>query len=140
MEPVFADLNGGLQFLPNLKDLMTNLRKDLTETSEIRKAVTKETSLENKIINGEESEALYQKVKVQPRANLKFDFPQLPDWDKEVAPLSENLKDMVDLEKVVVVTGFSEVGPWGNSRTRWGWRLMVTFRSKAASKWLGSWV
>ena len=26
---------------------------------------------------------------------------------------------MVDLEKVVVVTGFSEVGPWGNSRTRW---------------------
>ena len=26
---------------------------------------------------------------------------------------------MVDLEKVVVVTGFAEVGPWGNSRTRW---------------------
>lgn len=119
MEPVFADLNGGLQFLPNLKDLMTNLRKELTETSEVRKAVTKETALENKIINGEDSEALYQKVNVQPRANLKFDFPNLPDWEKDVAPLNDNLKDMVDLEKVVVVTGFSEVGPWGNSRTRW---------------------
>jgi fatty acid synthase subunit alpha len=26
---------------------------------------------------------------------------------------------MVNLDKVVVVTGFAEVGPWGNSRTRW---------------------
>ncbi|KAI9669369.1 MAG: 3-oxoacyl-[acyl-carrier-protein] synthase [Alyxoria varia] len=118
-EPVFADLNGGLQFLPNLKDLMTSLRKDLTETSEIRKAVTKEVAQENKIVNGEDSEALYKKVGVQPRANLKFDFPKLPDWESEIKPLSGDLKDMVDLEKVVVVTGFSEIGPWGNSRTRW---------------------
>jgi len=119
VEPVFADLNGGLQFLPNLKDLMTNLRKEITETSEIRRAVTKEVALENKIVNGEDSEALYKKVNIQPRANLKFAFPKLPDWDTEVKPLNDNLKDMVDLEKVVVVTGFAEVGPWGNSRTRW---------------------
>lgn len=118
-EPVFADLNGGLQFLPNLKDLMTKLRKDVTETSEIRQAVTRETSVENKIVHGESHEALYKKVTVQPRANLKFDFPKVPDWESEVKPLNENLKGMVDLEKVVVVTGFSEVGPWGNSRTRW---------------------
>ncbi|KAL9087121.1 MAG: hypothetical protein Q9159_003816 [Coniocarpon cinnabarinum] len=119
MEPVFADLNGGMQYLPNLKELMTDLRKELTETSEVRKAVTKETALENKIVNGEDSEALYKKVQVQPRANMKFDFPQLPGWASEVQPLNANLKDMVDLEKVVVVTGFSEIGPWGNSRTRW---------------------
>lgn len=119
IEPVFADLNGGLQFLPNLKDLMTNLRKEITETSEIRRAVTKEVAIENKIVNGEDSEALYKNVTIQPRANLKFNFPKLPDWDNEIKPLNENLKDMVDLEKVVVVTGFSEVGPWGNSRTRW---------------------
>lgn len=119
IEPVFADLNGGLQFLPNLQELMTTLRKDLTDSSELKKAVVKETAIENKVINGEASEALYKKVNIQPRANLKFDFPQLPDWDREVKPLTNNLKDMVDLEKVVVVTGFSEVGPWGNARTRW---------------------
>ncbi|KAB2576509.1 Beta-ketoacyl synthase [Lasiodiplodia theobromae] len=119
VEPVWADLNGGFQYLPNLKDLMTDLRKEYTETSEIRKAVTKETSTENKIVNGEKNEALYQKVTVQPRANLKFDFPKVPDWETEVKPLNENLKGMVDLEKVVVVTGFAEVGPWGNARTRW---------------------
>lgn len=119
VEPVFADLNGGLQFIPDLKDLMVSLRKEIMETSEVRKAVTQETAIENKIINGEDSEALYKKVTVQPRANIKYQFPRLPDWKTEIEPLNTNLKGMVDLDKVVVVTGFSEVGPWGNSRTRW---------------------
>ena len=118
-EPVFADLNGGLQFIPNLNDTMTKLRKDIMEDSEVRRAVTKETALENKTVNGESSEALYKKKVIEPRANIKFDFPNLPDWKREIAPLNDNLKGMVDLEKVVVVTGFAEVGPWGNSRTRW---------------------
>ena len=29
------------------------------------------------------------------------------------------LRGMLDLEKVIIVTGFAEVGPWGSSRTRW---------------------
>jgi fatty acid synthase subunit alpha len=118
-EPVFADLNGGLQFLPDLNDLMTKLRSDIMDTSAVRQAVTKETALENKTVNGEDSEALYKKINVEPRANIKFDFPELPKWKEEIEPLNANLKGMVDLDKVVVVTGFSEVGPWGNSRTRW---------------------
>ncbi|KAI1114313.1 fatty acid synthase subunit alpha [Nemania sp. NC0429] len=118
-EPVFADLNGGLQFIPNLNDTMTRLRKDIMETSEVRKAVTKETALENKIVHGEDSEVLYKKKVIEPRANIKFDFPTLPDWEKDIKPLNKNLEGMVDLEKVVVVTGFAEVGPWGNARTRW---------------------
>ena len=119
IEPVFADLNGGLQFIPDLKDLMSNLRKDIMESSEVRKAVTKETAIENKIVDGEGSEALYKKVTIDPRANIKYQFPELPNWKNDVEPLNANLKGMVDLDKVVVVTGFSEVGPWGNSRTRW---------------------
>ncbi|KAK4100222.1 hypothetical protein N658DRAFT_427983 [Parathielavia hyrcaniae] len=118
-EPVFADLNGGLQFIANLNETMTRERKALTETSEVRRAVTKENAAQNKVVNGEDSEALYKKKVVEPRANIKFDFPPLPDWKSDISPLNENLKGMVDLEKVVVVTGFAEVGPWGNSRTRW---------------------
>lgn len=118
-EPVFADLNGGLQFIPNLNATMMRLRKEIMETSEVRRAVTKETAIENTIVNGEDHEALFSKVTIEPRANIKFDFPPLPDWKQEISPLNENLKGMVDLEKVVVVTGFSEIGPWGNSRTRW---------------------
>ncbi|KAM0810523.1 putative Fatty acid synthase subunit alpha [Seiridium cardinale] len=118
-QPVFADLNGGLQFIKKLNKLMTKERANITGTSEIRRAVTKETAIENKVVNGEETEALYKRKLIEPRANIKFDFPTLPDWKSEIEPLNENLKGMVDLEKVVVITGFAEVGPWGNSRTRW---------------------
>ncbi|EED14198.1 fatty acid synthase alpha subunit FasA [Talaromyces stipitatus ATCC 10500] len=118
-EPVFADLNGGLQFIPDLKDLMSRLRSEIMETSAVRQAVIKENAIENKVVNGEDSEALYKKVVTEPRANLKYPFPELPSWDEEIKPLHEQLKGMVNLDKVVVVTGFAEVGPWGNSRTRW---------------------
>ncbi|KJK94080.1 Fatty acid synthase subunit alpha [Metarhizium anisopliae BRIP 53284] len=118
-EPVFADLNGGLQFIPNLNEAMTKLRKDIMETSEIRRAVSKESAIENSIVNGADSEVLYKKKTIAPRANIKFDFPPLPDWKNDVSPLNDKLRGMVDLDKVVVVTGFAEVGPWGNSRTRW---------------------
>ncbi|KAL4959186.1 trifunctional fatty acid synthase subunit FAS2 [Aspergillus stella-maris] len=119
LDPVFADLNGGLQFIPDLKDLMTRLRTEIMETSDVRRAVIKETAIENKVVNGEDSEVLYKKVIAEPRANIKFQFPNLPSWKDEIQPHNEALKGMVNLDKVVVVTGFSEVGPWGNSRTRW---------------------
>ncbi|CAI7661353.1 unnamed protein product [Penicillium pancosmium] len=118
LDPVWADLNGGLQFIPDLKGLMTKLRTDIMETSDVRQAVIKETAIEHKVVNGEDSGVLYKKVVAEPRANIKFEFPKLPDWE-EVKPINESLKGMVNLDKVVVVTGFSEVGPWGNSRTRW---------------------
>ncbi|KHN97914.1 fatty acid synthase subunit alpha [Metarhizium album ARSEF 1941] len=118
-EPVFADLNGGLQFIPNLNEAMTKLRKDIMETSEIRRAVSKESAIENSIVNGANSDVLYKKKIISPRANIKFDFPPLPDWKIDVSPLNDKLRGMVDLDKVVVVTGFAELGPWGNSRTRW---------------------
>ncbi|PGG97294.1 fatty acid synthase subunit alpha [Blastomyces parvus] len=118
-QPVFADLNGGLQFLPDLNLLMKRLHSEVKETSTVRQAVTKETALENKVVNGEKSEALYKKVTTEPRANIKFEFPKLPDWKEDIEPLNANLKGMVNLDKVVVVTGFAEIGPWGNSRTRW---------------------
>ncbi|PGH22992.1 fatty acid synthase subunit alpha [Polytolypa hystricis UAMH7299] len=117
--PVFADLNGGLQFIPDLNGLMKKLRGEIMETSAVRQAVVKETALENKVVNGEDSEALYKKVVTEPRANIKFEFPKVPDWKDEIEPLNANLKGMVNLDKVVVVTGFAELGPWGNSRTRW---------------------
>lgn len=119
VEPVWADLNGGMQFIPQIKDMMAAMRSDLMETAEIRKTVSTENAIENKVVHGDVSQKLYQKVTIQPRANMKFSFPELPSYKAEIEPLATNLKGMVDLERVVVVTGFAEVGPWGNSRTRW---------------------
>mmetsp|Transcript_8197 Transcript_8197/g.8128 ORF Transcript_8197/g.8128 Transcript_8197/m.8128 type:complete len:1882 (+) Transcript_8197:146-5791(+) len=117
-EPVMADLNGGLQFIDNLKEFTSKLRSDLTETADIRRAVSIESAIEQKVINGDNVDANYSKVTVQPRSNMKFEFPTLKSYE-EIKKIAPDLEGMLDLENVIVVTGFSEVGPWGNSRTRW---------------------
>lgn len=117
--PVMADLNGGLQYVKNLKDFTRQLRTELTETSEIRKAVSIETALEHKVVNGDKADAAFSEVQVQPRANISLNFPTLKSHKeiKHIAPAE--LEGMLDLDRVIVVTGFAEVGPWGSSRTRW---------------------
>ncbi|CAL9728619.1 fatty acid synthase subunit alpha [Monosporozyma unispora] len=117
--PVMADLNGGLQYLKDLKNFTAKLRRELTETSEIRKAVSIETALEHKAVNGDKADAAYAEVEVQPRANIQLDFPELKPYKQVKQLAAPELEGMLDLEKVIVVTGFSEVGPWGSSRTRW---------------------
>ena len=109
-DPIVADLNGGLHFVAKLNDISSKLRKDLLETSEVRRAVAHEAALDQKVLKGPVKE---ETVTVTPRANMKFDFPELK------AQKLSHLRGVLDLEKVVVITGFGEVGPFGGSRTRW---------------------
>jgi fatty acid synthase subunit alpha len=30
-----------------------------------------------------------------------------------------HLQGIINLDKVIVITAFAEIGPWGSSRTRW---------------------
>ncbi|KAJ3041629.1 3-oxoacyl-[acyl-carrier-protein] synthase [Rhizophlyctis rosea] len=109
-DPIVADLNGGLHFVAKLNDISSKLRKDLLETSEVRRAVAHEAALDQKVLRGPVKE---ETVTVTPRANMRFDFPELK------AQKLTHLRGVLDLEKVVVITGFGEVGPFGGSRTRW---------------------
>ncbi|GMF15411.1 unnamed protein product [Phytophthora lilii] len=88
--PIFADLTGGMAQVSDLKDQVDAIRADIMK-------------------------------KAKPQASI---HTALENDKKSVASLSAStkqkmLRDMLDLRKVVVVTGFGEVGPWGNSRTRW---------------------
>jgi 3-oxoacyl-ACP reductase-like protein len=51
------------------------------------------------------------------RAHLTVNFPTLPSRER-MAKMA-NIAQMIDLQKVVVVTGYGEFGPYGNARTRW---------------------
>ena len=118
-ETVMADLTGSLNSLTDLKSVTTELRKDIVETSENRKLLVREQARETVVINGEKTVSGDSSARVEPRANLDFQLAPLPDFRTEIAPLVDTLKETVNLDKVVVVTGFSELGPLGNSRTRW---------------------
>ncbi|KAL2913765.1 fatty acid synthase alpha subunit Lsd1 [Polyrhizophydium stewartii] len=109
-EPIWADLNGGLHFVSELANITKELRRELLETAEIRRAVARETALDRQVLEGPTKAA---NVSVTPRANMRFAFPKL------AKPSMSHLRGLLDLDKVIVVTGFGEVGPFGGSRTRW---------------------
>ena len=117
-EPVYADLTGSVDSVPDLKAVMTRIRRDIMEQSDIRKALQLEIGRETNAVNGSDAPSVHYQFQIKPRANLTFQFPKLLDYQLDIAPL-DDLKGMVDLDRVVVVTGFSELGPWGNARTRW---------------------
>jgi fatty acid synthase subunit beta len=117
VEPLWADLNGGMDRLPDLADITTRARLDLNKKADIRRAVARDNAADYVTINGSEAERVLQTVNVTPRANFRFDFPSLESAES-LKNLS-HLQGLIDLDKVVVITGFAEVGPWGSSRTRW---------------------
>ncbi|KAJ1556016.1 3-oxoacyl-[acyl-carrier-protein] synthase, partial [Cladochytrium tenue] len=110
-EPVLADLNGGLSDVKDLNKFTSRHRKELVDSADILRAVAHENEMDERVVRGP---IRHQASTVTPRANMKFAFPDLPK-----AQTLTHLRGMLDLEKVVVVTGFGEVGPWGSSRTRW---------------------
>ncbi|KAL8642495.1 MAG: hypothetical protein Q9228_000813 [Teloschistes exilis] len=115
--PILADLNGGLQYLPNLKDLMLAARSEIESQAEIRKAIASEDALEATILHAQTA-AVPAINRANPKFTLKVGYPNMPDYDTDLRPLSQ-LEGMVDLSSVIVIVGFSELGPWGSSRTRW---------------------
>ena len=117
VEPIWADLNGGMDRLPDLAEITTRIRTDLNRKSELRRAIARDNAADFKVTSGVEAERVLQTVHVTPRANFQFGFPALESQESLFD--ASQLRGMLDLEKVVVVTGFAEVGPWGSSRTRW---------------------
>ena len=112
-EPLLADLSGGLNMMPDLKEQITQIRENISETSATLRIKAAEDEV--KVLNPQESNTPGSFAR---RANIKHPFPRLPDFHTELEPLA-SLQGMVDLNKVVVIAGFAEVGPCGNARTRW---------------------
>lgn len=115
--PLYAELNGGLDKIPDLAGALSLLRKSINGAAEINRVIANEESIENLIINGATPSC--NNNTIQPRANIELGFPGLPNYQTELKSLNLRLRGMVNLEKVVVITGFSELGPYGSSRTRW---------------------
>ena len=124
VEPIWADLNGGMDCLPDLADITTRIH---SIKADLHRAIARDNSTDFKIINGVVAERLFQTVNVLPRANFHFDFPSL-EATSSIQNLA-HLQGLIDLDhwQVVVITGFAEVGPCGSSRTRWEMEAQAEF-------------
>lgn len=111
--------------LVDLAALTTEIRTNLQLTASTRRAISIDNALDYKITHGVEAEQIHLQVKVAPRANFTLQFPEVKafDADSELA----KLRGLVDFDKVVVITGYAEVGPFGSSRTRWEMEANGTF-------------
>ncbi|SPO24499.1 related to fatty acid synthase, beta and alpha chains [Ustilago trichophora] len=117
VEALLVDLNGGMDKIVDLAEQTGKFRAAIQEASSTKRALVADNSADFKVIKGSAAEALHKKVHINPRSNFTFRFPEVGslEFNREIA---KSYSEM-DLEKIVVITGFAEVGPWGSSRTRW---------------------
>ena len=98
-----------MDHLPDRADITIRIRSKLNKKADLRHAIAGDNSADFKIINGVEAERLFQTVNVLLWANFHFDFPSL----KATSSLQDlaHLQGLIDLDQVVITTGFAEVGP-----------------------------
>ncbi|KAJ5151390.1 uncharacterized protein N7482_010642 [Penicillium canariense] len=119
-EAIVADFGGGLQRLQGLKKITTEARATIREEQQCNKAIFEEDTRMRTLINPPHSSigSGIHLVQRHRRSRLQMNFPSLPNYNQDLKDLRD-LEGMVDLSSTVVVVGYSELGPWGNSRTRW---------------------
>ena len=77
--PVWGGLSGGFDRIADLADMTTRIRVGINKMSELRRAIAHDNAAEFKVINGAEAERVLQTVNITPRANFRFEFPELPE-------------------------------------------------------------
>ncbi|SCU84594.1 LAMI_0C08108g1_1 [Lachancea mirantina] len=114
---LMADLNGGLHTLPNFGRVVSQIRNELGRQQQCKEAIHEEKITDAYSITETSSDGPNY---VKPRGNISPSFPNVPEYERLQKQFNgDHLSGLLDLSHTVVVTGFSEVGPWGNSRTRW---------------------
>ncbi|KAJ2562015.1 fatty acid synthase alpha subunit Lsd1 [Coemansia sp. RSA 1822] len=114
--PVWADMSGRFAHYPHVTQQVRSLHKALARMRDILKAATADAQADFGLIADDAAERAYGLNTVSVRANHRFAFPPVKPYT-ELKAL--NLEGMMNLDKVVVVTGYGEVGPFGNAETRW---------------------
>ncbi|KAL2256706.1 hypothetical protein VTK26DRAFT_1254 [Humicola hyalothermophila] len=126
LEPLMADLSGGLSSFVNLKPVLQQIQDKIDMKKEMNKALYKEKLREAELAMADSIAPAVPRKRRAKKAMVQVEKAVLPEY-RELELLSSKMRDMVDLERVVVVVGFGEVGPYGSSRTRWEAECAGTF-------------
>jgi fatty acid synthase subunit alpha, fungi type len=121
MEPLYAELSGGLMGFQNLKEEVMAIRGAITGKRRERQAIIAERIKQDEVLRGPKASAATDRKGASSQkklSNVRQQFPKLGSHQNMTADL-QNLEGMIDLSRTTVVVGFSELGPLGSSRTRW---------------------
>ncbi|KAL4749847.1 3-oxoacyl-synthase [Aspergillus terricola var. indicus] len=112
--PIYADLTGGLGSMWNIKQEISAARKRISERQILQMAIAEEDALEQAMICSASTD-VEAGLPTTRHARLGLQFPPLPDVNERYP----KIEGMIDLTRIPVIVGYSELGPWGNARTRW---------------------
>ncbi|KAJ1999552.1 fatty acid synthase alpha subunit Lsd1, partial [Coemansia thaxteri] len=116
-QPIWADLTSGMFRLKNIGRISSDARRNIMQRSGVMQNVARESALDYAAMLFKTQSKLENELDVGPLAKPKHHFPG-PRQYEQLEHL-RYLQGMVNLDKVVVVTGYGEVSPHGNAETRW---------------------
>ncbi|KAI0258624.1 hypothetical protein BC834DRAFT_974974 [Gloeopeniophorella convolvens] len=97
-ESVWGDLRGGFDCIADLGEMTTCIRVGINNKVDLRHAIARDNAAEFKILNGAESSHL----------------PDVSGFEQ-----LSRLRNVIDLDNIIIISGFGEVWPWGLSCTCW---------------------
>ncbi|KAJ2158045.1 fatty acid synthase alpha subunit Lsd1 [Coemansia sp. RSA 552] len=117
MEPIWADMSGRFQYYPKVSQAVLGMHRSFAQMRSVLKASMADSVADFGLVADESTERVYKLHTLEQRANHKFKFPTIKSYEQ--LEHLHHLQGMVNLDKVVVITGYGEVGPYGNAETRW---------------------
>ena len=109
--PIHADFGGGLRGVDNFHTVLARARQEINLAADIERAVKAQDDIELGFTQPTPSNT---SKPLKKKTRLRVGFPPILD----TLP-SHDIGHYVDPAKIVVVVGFSELGPWGSARLRW---------------------
>ncbi|KAJ2453612.1 fatty acid synthase alpha subunit Lsd1 [Coemansia sp. RSA 2336] len=116
-QPIWADLSGGLNGVDQLSKIVADERARIDTRSRILRASVQAVALDLPGLYGANAFGAKIFQESTPKTTFTNSFPETKSY-QSLSHL-HSLQGMVNLDKVVVVTGYGEVGPQGNAETRW---------------------
>lgn len=119
IESVLCDFTGGLGAIPNMGSQIASIRASIHDKVAVRKLLKQEGDHDKNVVNNRSRKAQTLSP-TETRAKMHNSFPVLPQRYEDAIPHNaSDVKDLYDLDSMVVITGFGELGSAGSSRTRW---------------------
>ncbi|KAJ2076549.1 fatty acid synthase alpha subunit Lsd1, partial [Coemansia sp. RSA 988] len=116
-QPIYANIDGALGRCKALGKRMRAIRQRIQQESSTQRAMTHDRMLDATLLYSPLVSLVKASHSLAPLAKFKSHMPTVKDYDS--LQHLRHLQGMVNLDKVVVITGYGEVSPHGNAETRW---------------------
>ncbi|KAJ1962768.1 fatty acid synthase alpha subunit Lsd1 [Dipsacomyces acuminosporus] len=118
-EPIWAELTGGVRELDRIDMTVRRSRRGIQDKATLWKHLAMEHTKDFITMMGHYTKYITSEWHDTPLADYarQHCFPPIASYG-QLEPL-RHLQGMVNLDRVVVVSGYGEVGPFGNAQSRW---------------------